>query len=67
MPDSGWIPSEFILPHEGEEVLTCSRNSLGLRKGYHVQGEWYDSAHRRIEVDYWKPGKEESGEINPGF
>lgn len=62
MPDTGWIPVEFVLPREGMEVLTYSRHNLGLKKGYHADGEWYDSAHRRIEVDYWKPGLEESDE-----
>lgn len=60
MPDTGWIPAELTLPGEGEEVLTYSRNNLGLKKGYQVEGIWYDLAHREMEVDFWKPGAEES-------
>ena len=62
MPDTGWIPSELILPREGREVLTSSRHYWGLKKGYQAEGKWYDSAHRRIEVQYWKPRAEESEE-----
>lgn len=56
MPDTGWIPSELILPPEGREVLTRSRHNWGLKKGYQAEGKWYDAAHRRIEVHYWKTG-----------
>jgi len=62
MPNPGWIPAELILPREGREVLTRSRHNWGLKKGYQAEGKWYDSAHRRIEVDYWKPGPEEPEE-----
>ncbi len=62
MTDSGWIPAELVLPSEGKEVFTYSRHNLGLKKGYHADGEWYDLAHRKIEVDFWKTGLEESEE-----
>lgn len=62
MPDTGWIPAELVLSSEGKEVLTYSRNNLGVKKGYQLEGIWYDLANREIEVDYWKPGLEESEE-----
>jgi hypothetical protein len=65
MPDSAWISVELVLPREGREVLTYSRYTLGIKKGYHRNGEWYDSAHRKIEVDYWKPRLEDSEEDQP--
>jgi len=60
MPDHGWIAAELVLPEEGREVLTWSYYDWGLKKGYQVGGEWFDASHRRINVDYWKSGTEET-------
>jgi hypothetical protein len=62
MPDTGWIPSELTLPRAGREVLIYSRHFWGLKKGYQIEGKWYDSSHRSVEVQYWKPGSGEAEE-----
>ena len=54
-----WLPTDLVLPDEGHEVVIYSPTLLGLRKGYYVDGKWYDLYHRHIDgVHYWQPGPE---------
>lgn len=52
-----WLPTDLILPDEGHEVVIYAPTLLGLRKGYYLEGKWYDLYHRHLHgVQSWKPG-----------
>ncbi len=54
-----WLPTDLVLPDEGHEVVIYTPTLLGLRKGYYLEGKWYDLYHRHVDgVHYWKPGPE---------
>ena len=57
-----WLPIDLVLPDEGHEVVVYSPTLLGLRKGYYLEGKWYDLYHRHIHgVHSWKPGPAPQG------